>query len=776
MRADLIALCPVPVSRHDGRRGRSRAGLGKLATTPSPTRGQQMQRLCSITLHAITLLLLVCCPGLVSSLAWDRLPYAPEGRSGASLVALPLSWCFANQSSPVARSFYSTLPSHAPALNGSYLLVGFGGETATEGNVAELFVTPYPPAVMPQSRLQFVRPVATGRNPLQRQQHSAALIPNRMPSRLQPLHVHYTAGWMVLFGGADTSREMNSIWLFDLNMDQFIGLGPYPDSLSLATLAVTNPLPPASSLIDLGKPEASALLPDGVAGLVDHVADWAGCSWPAPRSQSSLVLIEIPDRSVGAAPNATELHLILSFGTFRGDSAASFRVWGDLWTLRVDSADFFAVLNEQAQSLEGDFVRNISAPCLGWVQRQASNASAADPTRFPTPRYGHASVAVDAEEALYIFGGATTSQLFSEFLDDLWRFSLRDDTWTRIDAVVSSAAPRPMAYASLLLVDQTLMLWLGSLSGLLPSESLYTFNLTTLRAVSSSQPAGTALIPCADCWSSFNTSALSASSMPPPRDQISRGSAVTLPLTMQDGSREVVAYGGLTSLQVSDVIFVLTVGPETQPQQPAQSDLLLSALFPSPLPYYANSVDGCANLTSSPLSNSLSRQGAPEARAYHAGAATDDVLYIFAGSIGLGQAQVALNDLWSYEPAMDRWTLIGSGDDSGRRVGNPSQAWPLPRTAPAMELWYQDDDLNKPTLVMQGGGRVGAPFFADTWSVRAWERALLRCHARSHHAVLTFCFAFRFLQALRHHRRRVDRAGYEHQQLRGLPRSLRALH
>lgn len=674
-----------------------------------------MQQLGSLALHAFALLLLLlCCPRSTDALAWDRLPFVPAGRSGASLVALPLSWCFANQSSTVARSFYSTLPAHAPPLNSSYLLVGFGGETAALGNVAELFITPYPPSIMPQNRLQFVRPVSTGRGPLQRQQHSAALIPNRMPAHLQPPHIHYTAGWMVLFGGADEAREMNSLWIYDLNMNQFVGLGPFPDALSLSTLAITNPLPPSTSLIDLGKPEASALLPDGVAGLVDHVQDWMGCAWPAPRSQSNLVLISVPDRSPSAAPNATELHLILSFGVFRGDSANSFKVWGDLWSLRVDSPEFYAVLAEQTQSLEGDFVRNTSAPCLGWVQRQSSNASEADPTRFPPARYGHSVVAVDADEALYIFGGATTSQLFSAFLSDLWRFSLRDNSWLRVDAVGSTAAPARMAYASLLLVDQTLLLWLGSRDALVPSESLYTFNLTLFRSLS--MAPGSTVISCADCWSSLNSSVLSSSNMPPPRDQISRGSAVTLPLEMADGSREVVAYGGLTSLQVSELIFTLKAGPQIAQWQ-SQSDLELSALFPSPLPYYANSIDGCANLTSSPLSSSLSRQGAPEARAYHAGAATDDTLYIFAGSIGLGQAQIPLNDFWSYEPAMDRWTLIGSGDSAGRRAGNPAQAWPLPRTGPAMELWYRDGDLNRPTLIMQGGGRVSDSFFADTWSV-----------------------------------------------------------
>lgn len=726
-------------------------------------------------------------PLCVSALSWDRLPYHPPARSGSTLVALPLSWAFPNLSAPVAVDFLSTLPDDAPALNVSSLLLSFGGETDA-GPVDELFALLYPPQLLPLGRVVYVRPVATGVRPLARLQHAAAVVPNRMPRHIRPRHLHYSPGWMLLFGGADTAREMNSLWLYDLNINQFVGLGPFPSQAAQADGAVA-PLPAGSSLIDLGVPLDESLHAETMQS---STVDWQGCLWPSARSLSAMVLMEIPD---GNDTSSTSLHVFLHGGHFQGVYAGMFHVWGDMWSLQVDSADFFSVLNVQAQSADGAFVANATrpGPCLPWKLLHASNASEVAPGSAPPPRYGHAIAGCGStsERALYLFGGAS-SALYDGFLDDLWRYDLRARAWNMIvatvapttsqrptgapimAATVATAAaygeeepdpePSPCAssgsglmvpsarsYHSLFVVGRELYLVMGAQNLLTPQPFTFAFNLSELHrqnpalllqqgAAAVAVGAPIANLSCVNCWVGLNNTLVQDESVPAHDTQVLRGAAAALPVLVdaRTGRTDLVVYGGLPSTnQASKDVYVVSVEPARRSAVcPALlgQDVAARVLPLPPLPYYANvdAASACANLTRA-ASGSLSRPGAPEARAYHSGAGLDDATFLFGGSTGLGQNLVALDDLWRYSMVEDAWTALGRGDGHGRRDGFPEQLWPAARISPSIQMWMRpmttpaaagsagrsgaqgDAGALVPTLLMMGGGTTGSTFFSDLW-------------------------------------------------------------
>jgi hypothetical protein len=602
------------------------------------------------------LLLLACaillCAQLIHALSWDRLPYLPPARSGGSLTALPLGWAFANESSSVAQSFFASLPSDAPRLNASWLICNFGGET-TDGSTNEMFFTMYPTSLMPANRSVFVRTVGTGIQPLPRQQHMTAVIRNHMPESMRPssLHTDYTEGWLLIFGGTDMSSAFNSIWTYDLNMNQYIGLGPYPPGFlpgSAAATAAFAGLPAQASLIDLGVPllQSSPSLPN-------VYMDYRGCPWPQVRHDAAMVTIQLKHRSSSfLALNSTVQLVIVHGGHLLGRQQL---IWGDIWALEVDSMDFFSVLNTQVDSVDGSFVLNDTAPCLPWKLLHPHNATSWAMGMAPIPRYGHSIVAVDAEEALYVYGGANLA-IYGSFLQDCWRFDIHHRAWTLITPAVSIrqlqslplgtmvpraneegllvedepellqdaslvespcpdsrkdwTVPAPRAYGPLLLVGDLLVQWGGASELLVSQDSSFVFNLTrlhqqypTLYPGWPASPASFIPIPpsnvtCVDCWLALNNSLLNRNSdVPAASQQPLRQFGVTLPMLQENGNTHVLLFGGIaTSNANSGLFYVLEIDAFARnfsfsdqcPNDRVQSRVHVSVLTTPAAPYYAN--------------------------------------------------------------------------------------------------------------------------------------------------------------------------------------------
>ncbi|KAF9971327.1 kelch domain-containing protein 3 [Actinomortierella ambigua] len=116
---------------------------------------------------------------------------------------------------------------------------------------------------------------------------------------------------------------------------------------------------------------------------------------------------------------------------------------------------------------------------------------AADPLRIPCKRHNH--VCVVDEDAIYVFGGQTTS---NAYLGDLWRFDLNTRQWTEL------AASEPRHSHSALKHGNSILIF-GGRTGLNPavySNDVLAYDLdsntwSTLYSAGDQQPGATAPHP-----------------------------------------------------------------------------------------------------------------------------------------------------------------------------------------------------------------------------------------------------------------------------------------
>ncbi|MCY3411831.1 MAG: hypothetical protein INQ03_09380 [Candidatus Heimdallarchaeota archaeon] len=149
----------------------------------------------------------------------------------------------------------------------------------------------------------------------------------------------------------------------------------------------------------------------------------------------------------------------------------------------VFTSTFFIILTSLISTPAIEQLINLDSEDPEWVDRI--------PTGNPSTRFGHQMTYVPEEQAVYLFGGSTGGRSsVSGIKNDIWRYSITNNTWTDITPTSNPITARYMAEMVYLPTTNELLVFGGSNSGYQQLSETWVFSLSnyTWTQLSPSNP------------------------------------------------------------------------------------------------------------------------------------------------------------------------------------------------------------------------------------------------------------------------------------------------